>query len=733
MMKIKKAFIYLFAGMIISIVIIALFIAQLFYNRNKLTESYEIRHKSYKIAEELRQTSEDLTLYARLYVMTRDTLWETKYWNVLKIRNGEMPRPDGRVIALIDSMRALGFIQSEFELLKNAEFFSNQLVATEKKAFDIMDGKFSDSTASFSAISKSDKNYAQIIMFDNNYLEAKDKIMTPIQEFKTDVDKRTQEIVNRYNSRDRRIILSTLSLTILVIVLSFISYALIKKRSAEYVKAEQANRIKSEFLANMSHEIRTPMNAVLGYAELLATTGVDETQKGYIESIKSGGRALLTLINDVLDLSKIEAGRIELEFAYINTKAFFSEFEKIFFLKVSEKGLKFVLEISSGTPEGIYVDEARLRQIILNLAGNAIKFTNAGFVKLKVFTQNPKQSVSKDNITDEYVDLIVEVEDTGIGISEDFQEEIFDPFTQEGGHKKYGGTGLGLAITRKLLSLMNGTITFKSELGKGTTFKVDIPDVAVVRGLEKIQTEIQFYPREIIFDKTNIIIADDYESNRKYIVDALKETKISVLEADDGESAYSLARELIPGLIIADINMPGMNGFELLDKLKQDEKLKHIPVIAYSASVMKDQKEKVRNSEFAGLLIKPVQITELFLELMKHLIYKSVIAGEPELKGGEIDRAAGIMDLTQLIHSLETNYTEIWKTFSERQPINDIEEFGKNLVALGNNHNALLISEYGNEMVSAASSFNIKAVLKLLKKFPEIIKELNCRAQKINI
>jgi CheY-like chemotaxis protein len=270
-------------------------------------------------------------------------------------------------------------------------------------------------------------------------------------------------------------------------------------------------------------------------------------------------------------------------------------------------------------------------------------------------------------------------------------------------------------------------------LGKGTTFRVDIPDVAVARNLERKPTEIQFNTREIIFDKANIIIADDYESNRKYIIDALKETKITVTEADNGESAYSLAGELIPGLIIAGIQMPGMNGFELLDKIKQDEKLKHIHVIAYSASVMKDQKEKIRNSKFAGLLIKPVQISELFLELMKYLPYKSVKEKEPELKDGEINRTAGIRDLAQLIHSLETNYTEIWKTFSERQPINEIEEFGKNLVALGNNHNALLIIDYGNAMASAASSFNIKTVLKLLKKFPEIIKELNCRVQKINI
>jgi two-component system sensor histidine kinase EvgS len=507
----------------------------------------------------------------------------------------------------------------------------------------------------------------------------------------------------------------------------------IEERTAQLeiakAEAEQASQTKSEFLANMSHEIRTPMNAVLGYAELLSSTSIDKTQKSFIESIKSSGRGLLTLINDILDLSKIEAGKLELEFDYIHTSSFFSEFEKIFSLRVSEKGLKFVLDISPGTPGGLYVDETRLRQIIFNLIGNSIKFTETGFVGLKVFTQNPKTVVSKNNQADEYIDLVFEVEDTGIGISKKFQKEIFDPFTQEAGNRKYGGTGLGLSITRKLITMMNGTISLKSELSKGTVFRVSIPDVAYIRDFENKKIDIDLNPKEIIFDKANIVIADDVESNRKYLIDALKETNITIREAEDGETAYLLSKELRPDLIITDIRMPKLNGFELLDKLKNDEELNHIPVIAYSASVMKDQKEKIRNSEFAGLLIKPVQITELFLELMNHLPFKSGKITEPEFKSSEPVDVKEINDINGLLESLETNFMEIWKTFSERQPIGEIEEFGKNLVVLGNNHNATFISDYGNDMIGAASSFNIKAVLKLIKNYPVIIKELKDRAR----
>ncbi len=335
--------------------------------------------------------------------------------------------------------------------------------------------------------------------------------------------------------------------------------------------AEEANKAKSEFLANMSHEIRTPMNAVLGYAELLGFMLEDKTQRDYLESIKSSGRSLLTLINDILDLSKIEAGKLELQFEFVNSQSFFSEFERIFSLRLSEKGLKFILDISSGTPAGIYIDDARLRQIILNLIGNAIKFTEKGSIRLKVYTENPQIINYSKGKTEEFIDLIIEVTDTGIGISKEMQEEIFNPFVQGQGQnvKKYGGTGLGLAITQRLVQLMNGTIELDSQLNRGSSFKIKIPGVSYLRDFEKRTEEIQLDPADIVFEKATIIIADDVEHNRKYLIDALRKTNIKIVEAEDGQQALSLAKRIVPDLIITDIRMPVLDGFDLLEQIKK--------------------------------------------------------------------------------------------------------------------------------------------------------------------
>jgi PAS domain S-box-containing protein len=488
------------------------------------------------------------------------------------------------------------------------------------------------------------------------------------------------------------------------------------------LEAEQANRSKSDFLANMSHEIRTPMNAILGYSELLTCMIRDETQKDYLNSIKASGRILLTLINDILDLSKIEAGRMELEFDYLDTQQFFLEFERIFSFKISEKGLKFISEIASGTPAFVYADGVRLRQVILNLIGNAVKFTHSGSVTLKVYSENPRIISYSNSKTEEVIDLVMEVTDTGIGVPEDLTGEIFASFFQVRSKMSQGGTGLGLAISKRLIELMNGSIEVRSKMDEGSTFTVRIPDIPYIRSYESSRSKVEVIPDEILFETASVLVVDDVEENRKFIRDALRVTNLNVTEAPGGVMALELMRAMKPDLVITDIRMPVMDGFGLLKAIKEDPGLKDIPVVAYSASVMKEQKERIFKSEFAGLLIKPVSINDLYLELMGLLPFQKK---QPDVQpDGGSDVRKEVTDLAGLISTLENELTEKWKTFEIRQPISEVKDFAARLLVLGNEHNCTAVTRYGKELAEAAWSFNIETILRLLQKFNYLIETL---------
>ncbi len=494
----------------------------------------------------------------------------------------------------------------------------------------------------------------------------------------------------------------------------------IKLRTREL---EKANKIKSEFLANMSHEIRTPLNAVLGYSELLENLLTEPVQKEYLESIRSSGKNLLGLINDILDLSKVEAGKLELEYSFVNLKDFLSEFRNVFSLRITQKGLNFHLEISSDTPAYIYTDENRLRQIILNLLGNAIKFTEKGYIMLNVSVPGQKITEYKKDKRVEYVDLLIEIKDTGPGISEEMHKSIFEAFVQDKeGKRGHGGTGLGLAITKRLVELMNGKIEVRSKLGEGSSFIISLPDIEFRHSMEDDRHNI-VNPGSISFEKTNILIVDDVEHNRKYISNALRDTKITVFEAPGGWEALEILKKNNISLVICDIRMPVMDGFELLDKIKKKTGSSHIPVVAYSASVMKDQKERIYNSSFAELLIKPVQVAELYSVLMKHLPHKTGTKKEKETKPGDDFNFSVIKDPDQLVSSLKNHITDKWTGLQKRQPISDVQELATMLIDLGESHNATLISHYGEKLIKTTETFNIGEMLQLLNKLPGIVDE----------
>jgi PAS domain S-box-containing protein len=485
-------------------------------------------------------------------------------------------------------------------------------------------------------------------------------------------------------------------------------------------EAEQANRAKSVFLANMSHEIRTPMNAILGYSELLGSLVKDKTQADYLNSIKSSGRTLLTLINDILDLSKIEAGKLDLDYDYVHCGTFFLEFEKIFAFKVAEKGLKYTTLLDGSIPPFIFIDGVRLRQILLNLIGNSVKFTDRGDIVLSVHAEKSISGNGSSRKPRQSVDLTIEVSDTGIGMSEESQASLFGSFFQVRGKKSHGGTGLGLAISKRLAEMMNGDITCSSELNKGTIFIVRIPDVQYHEHHQEIVTNVTIRPEEIEFEEATLLVVDDVEENRKFIADVLRQTKLKILEASDGEVALNILGTQIPDLVITDLSMPGMDGFELLDKIKADSRLKDIPVVAYSASVMSEQKTRIQKSSFAGLLIKPLQISDLYLSLIGLLPYSKMDIAQTHLTEVPETDFSMITDLQGLKQSLRSEFNERWQKYQVRQPVAEIMVFGKGLSELGIKHNCKTLKLYGEDIFRAAETFNIETLLKLLAHYKEI-------------
>ncbi|MCP4110368.1 MAG: response regulator [Desulfobacteraceae bacterium] len=494
--------------------------------------------------------------------------------------------------------------------------------------------------------------------------------------------------------------------------------------------ANAANRAKSVFLANMSHEIRTPMNSILGFAEILRKKITDEQHKYYLSTIASSGKMLLSIINDILDLSKIEAGKLELNYEAVNPRSITSEINQIFSSAAKDKGLGFYLTIDYLVPEALFLDAVRLRQIFFNLVGNAVKFTNAGHIKLAMV----KRYTDKDH---KVLDLIFSVQDTGIGIPENQKEFIFDAFSQQTGQTaaKYGGTGLGLAITRMLVEMMGGSISVESKVGKGSTFQVKLKNVAVASVAETPEVHSRINTDSVKFKQALILIADDIESNRSLLKEFLESQDISIIEAENGIEAVNLARWSQPALILMDIKMPEMDGYEATRIIKTDDELKGIPVIALTASAMKDDKVKIKNAGAEGYLSKPVNRTELFAEMMRFLPY-SVDESESEQaeKESPADYKKDIpveslspeitAKLPELISILKNELMEEWSKIHKQFIINDIGAFGNQIKELGAEYNLDILKNWGDGLSNQAENFDIERLRKTLEYFPELVKEI---------
>ncbi len=399
----------------------------------------------------------------------------------------------------------------------------------------------------------------------------------------------------------------------------------IQKKKEELIAAknvaEKANKAKSEFLASMSHEIRTPMNAILGFSEILYNNADNPKNKSFLTRILSSGRTLLYLINDILDLSKIEAGQMEIFREPTRIHDIFGEMSKIFSAKVSEKNLEFRVNISPGFPDVILIDDVRLRQILFNLVGNAVKFTDSGFIELSA-------SVKAYDSIDQHFDIEIAVSDSGIGIPLAYQKMIFEAFVQveSSNTRKYGGTGLGLAITNKLVTMMNGKIGLQSEAGKGSRFSLFFPEMEATTQLPERKNIFEWSNKEIIFDKATILVVDDVDYNRELAKNYLTNFNFNIIEAKSGGESITMARLHLPDLILMDLRMPGMSGYEAARELKKTDETKNIRCVAFTASSMRHDEATIKK-DFIDYLLKPITRNELIDCLIRHLPHK---ISEPE-------------------------------------------------------------------------------------------------------
>jgi signal transduction histidine kinase/CheY-like chemotaxis protein len=494
-----------------------------------------------------------------------------------------------------------------------------------------------------------------------------------------------------------------------------------QERERELVEArllaERNSAEKTVFLANVSHEIRTPMNAILGFSELLGAELTEPKQGHYAKAIRSGAESLLQLIDDVLDISKIEAGAMVLRPEPTDPREL-CEFVRTVFAEITtRKRIKLSCHVAEDMPRALLLDRLRLRQILVNLVGNAVKFTEQGSVETRVSFERQLQS-SK-------VTLIFDVQDTGAGIPKEKQDAIFQPFVQGDTNHVREGSGLGLAIVRRLVERMGGTITVASIVGQGSVFHLRLPDIAISPRLPENRKDLA--DEVVDFNQlipSTFLIVDDNELNRELMGGMFAGTHHRLVFGCNGRDAVERAREIRPDLVLMDIRMPELDGHAALLKIRQIPGLDLLPVIAVTASNSFEQPPDAVE-KFNGFLAKPFTLQRLFDELGHFIPRQSTTIAQPVQMAAEMKPA----QREQMFGRLRQMERHEWPLICDSLGVNEVQSFARKLESIGKQFECIPLQNFARLLSGQAEAYAVSEMEKQLLEFPKFLGELEQATQ----